>query len=68
MQLDVDLQDPPELSDALSRSGEGGADVVYGVRIKRQESWVINIQRVIFYRLIDRLSEEKYLWTLAIFA
>jgi glycosyltransferase involved in cell wall biosynthesis len=59
IQLDVDLQDPPELIERFLEEWQKGADVVYGVRVKRQESWLINIQRVLFYRLIDRLSEEK---------
>ncbi len=59
IQLDVDLQDPPELIARFLAEWERGAEVVYGIRIKRQESWIINLQRVLFYRLIDRLSEEK---------
>lgn len=59
IQLDVDLQDPPELIDRFLEEWRGGADVVYGIRAKRQEPWIINIQRALFYRLIDRLSEEK---------
>ena len=59
IQLDVDLQDPPELIAAFVAEWERGAEVVYGIRIKRQESWIINLQRVLFYRLIYRLSEEK---------
>ena len=59
IQLDVDLQDPPELIGRFLEEWRGGADVVYGIRTKRQEPWLINIQRVLFYRLIDRLSEEK---------
>ena len=59
IQLDVDLQDPPELIGTFLAEWQRGADVVYGVRVKRQESWLLNLQRVVFYRLIDRLSEEK---------
>jgi glycosyltransferase involved in cell wall biosynthesis len=59
IQLDVDLQDPPELIAKFLEEWHAGADVVYGIRVKRQESWIINVQRVLFYRLIDRLSEEK---------
>jgi dolichol-phosphate mannosyltransferase len=59
IQLDVDLQDPPELIGRFLEEWRGGADVVYGIRTKRKEPWIINIQRVLFYRLIDRLSEEK---------
>jgi dolichol-phosphate mannosyltransferase len=59
IQMDVDLQDPPELIVSFLEEWQNGADVVYGVRMKRPESWFISTQRMIFYRLIDRLSEEK---------
>jgi polyisoprenyl-phosphate glycosyltransferase len=59
IQLDVDLQDPPELINRFIEEWQDGADVVYGVRVKRQESWIVNVQRVMFYRLIDHLSEER---------
>jgi glycosyltransferase involved in cell wall biosynthesis len=59
IQLDVDLQDPPELIGRFLTEWQQGADVVYGVRMKRKESWLVTLQRVLFYRLIDRLSEEK---------
>lgn len=59
IQLDVDLQDPPELIGRFLEEWRLGADVVYGVRVKRQESWITTLQRVLFYRLIDHLSEEK---------
>lgn len=58
IQLDVDLQDPPELIARFLEEWQLGAEVVYGVRIKREESAFINFQRAVFYRLIDRLSEE----------
>jgi len=59
IQLDVDLQDPPELISRFLEEWRAGADVVYGVRVKRQESRITNLQRVLFYRLIDKLSEDK---------
>lgn len=59
IQLDVDLQDPPELMEKFLREWKLGAEVVYGVRVQRKEAWLTNVQRTIFYRLIDRLSEEK---------
>jgi len=59
IQLDVDLQDPPELIGRFLAEWREGAEVVYGIRTKRKEPWIISIQRVLFYRLIDRLSEEK---------
>jgi polyisoprenyl-phosphate glycosyltransferase len=59
IQMDVDLQDPPELIVRFLEEWENGAEVVYGVRVKRQEAWITNVQRAVFYRLIDRLSEDK---------
>ena len=59
VQLDVDLQDPPELITEFLRLWQEGADVVYGVRIQRQEGKGITAARAVFYRLIDMLSEEK---------
>jgi len=59
IQLDVDLQDPPELIATFLREWRAGAEVVYGIRVQRQEAWLTNLQRAIFYRVIDRLSEEK---------
>lgn len=59
IQLDCDLQDPPELIKTFLKEWRKGADVVYGVRIKRKEGWTINAARSIFYRLIDKLSEDR---------
>ncbi len=59
VQLDVDLQDPPEMVETFLTTWQEGADVVYGVRMQRQEGWRITAARAVFYRLIDALSEEK---------
>lgn len=59
IQLDVDLQDPPELIPVFLDHWQTGADVVYGVRIERSEGRVITFARRLFYRLIDLLSEDK---------
>jgi len=59
IQLDVDLQDPPELISVFLNHWQAGADVVYGVRIERSEGPVITFARRSFYRLIDLLSEDK---------
>jgi len=59
IQLDCDLQDPPALIETFLSHWQAGADVVYGVRMKRQEGWSINMARRVFYRLIDKLSEDK---------
>jgi polyisoprenyl-phosphate glycosyltransferase len=59
IQLDVDLQDPPELIPVFLERWQSGADVVYGVRTERTEGRVITFARGLFYRLIDLLSEDK---------
>lgn len=59
VQLDCDLQDPPELVAEFVRLWEQGAQVVYGVRRSRREAWWINAARKLFYRLIDSLSEDE---------
>ncbi len=58
IQLDVDLQDPPEMISAFLRHWEEGAKVVYGVRKSRQEGPLITAARKIFYWIIDALSTE----------
>lgn len=58
VQLDCDLQDPPELVLKFIEAWETGAKVVYGVRRSRKEGFFITLLRRIFYRLIDFLSED----------
>lgn len=59
IQLDCDLQDPPELIPVFLEHWRQGADVVYGVRVSRKEGWAITSARSLFYRLIDKLSEDR---------
>ena len=57
VQVDADLQDPPELITEFLAKWEQGYKVVYGIRRRRQENVVINSARLLFYRLIRALSE-----------
>jgi len=59
VQIDCDLQDPPEMVVDFLRHWEEGYRVVYGVRESREESFVITSVRRIFYRLINSLSEDE---------
>jgi dolichol-phosphate mannosyltransferase len=59
IQIDCDLQDPPELIPEFIKKWEEGYQVVYGERCERREAWYMNAVRKIFYRLIDFLSEDK---------
>lgn len=57
MQIDADLQDPPELLEEFFRLWRAGYHVVYGVRRKRKEGRLINAFRKAGYWLIDKVSE-----------
>jgi len=58
IQLDSDLQDPPELIPTMVKLWEEGANVVYGVRRSRQEGWVTNQLRKAYYKGLNWISEE----------
>ncbi len=58
VQIDCDLQDPPELILDFLREWEGGSEIVYGVRRGRVEGFFITTLRRIFYRVINLLSED----------
>jgi len=57
VQLDCDLQDPPEMISDFLRRWEGGATVVYGIRRSRREGFVITAIRRLFYRLLNSISD-----------
>jgi glycosyltransferase involved in cell wall biosynthesis len=56
--IDADLQDPPELLDAMMALMDQGADIVYGQRISRGgESWWKRASARAFYRILRGLSD-----------
>jgi dolichol-phosphate mannosyltransferase len=57
MQIDADLQDPPEMLEEFFERWQQGHEVVYGVRRKRPESWLLNTFRRLGYWAIDKVSE-----------
>lgn len=57
MQIDADLQDPPELLEAFFDKWQQGYQVVYGIRRKRPESWLLKTFRRLGYWAIDKVSE-----------
>ncbi len=57
VQLDADLQDPPELISQFLRAWEDGFKVVYGVRRSRPEGALLHGTRRFYYRAISWLSE-----------
>ena len=54
--MDGDLQDPPEVIPALVAEWEKGYDVVYGIRARRAETFLMQLARKLFYRVYRRLS------------
>ncbi len=59
VQLDCDLQDPPALIPEFIKRWEEGYQVVYGIRRSRTEAGWMGALRKAFYRIIDRLSEDR---------
>ena len=55
--LDGDLQDPPEIIENFVREWQAGADVVYGRRVKREMSVLLETCYRGFYRLFAVMSE-----------
>lgn len=58
IQLDADLEDPPELIPSFLREWERGAKVVYGIRERRQESAFRTFMRRSFYRILKKASSD----------
>ncbi|HWT99118.1 MAG TPA: glycosyltransferase family 2 protein [Terriglobales bacterium] len=59
VQIDCDLQDPPEIIPAFLRKWEEGFSVVYGIRAMRPESILMRGARRFFYRLVDFLADDR---------
>lgn len=59
IQLDADMQDPPELIVEFIQQWKAGYKVVSGVRVSRSESKAINIVRSLGYWFIDLVSEHQ---------
>lgn len=57
VQIDVDLEDPPELILEFIRKWQQGFKIVYGKRRRRHESFLLKTARGIFYKIVDFLSE-----------
>lgn len=57
MQIDADLQDPPEMLEDFFDLWQKGYQVVYGVRRKRPEGFLLQIFRKLGYLIIDKISE-----------
>jgi glycosyltransferase involved in cell wall biosynthesis len=54
--LAADLQDPPELLPRFIAGWRGGHEVVYGIRNKREEGWIMRGVRKVYYRMVSRTA------------
>jgi len=59
IQIDCDLQDPPEVIPLFLKKWEAGHDVVLGIRRKRTENWLLQISRRLYYKLVVRVSDDN---------
>ena len=57
VQLDADMQDPPEMISDFLRAWEKGYKVVYGIRKRRKEFFLLHGARKFYYRLVAWLSD-----------
>ena len=55
--LDGDLQDTPETIAAFYQEWKKGFDVVFGIRVKRQSIWYMQLLYKSFYRVLRHLSD-----------
>lgn len=55
--LDGDLQDTPETIEQFYQKWKQGFDVVFGVRVKREAAWYMQIFYKVFYRVLRHLAE-----------
>ncbi len=58
--MPVDLQDPPELIPEFVKHWEGGYEIVYGIRAKREEGFLLVSARKAYYRLLSHLTYVDY--------
>ncbi len=59
IQIDCDLQDPPELIPEFLALWEKGHDVVVGLRRRRQEHPLLTLGRRTFYLMLSRISDDR---------
>jgi dolichol-phosphate mannosyltransferase len=59
IQLDCDLQDPPNLFPQFIELWEQGHDVIVGIRRFRQENQLLQWARRSYYRLLKKVSDDN---------
>ena len=54
--MDGDLQDPPEVIKSFVKKWQEGYKIVYGIRARRKESFILRLCYKLFYRLMKKIS------------
>ncbi len=60
--MDSDLQDPPELIPSMVQKWKEGYDVVYATRAKRHDRFAKRLTAFLFYRLLGSVSSVAIPW------
>jgi len=58
--MPVDMQDPPELIPEFVRKWEAGYEIVYGIRDKREEPFILIFLRKLYYQVLSKLTYVNY--------
>jgi dolichol-phosphate mannosyltransferase len=66
--IDVDCEDPPELIPDFVEKWEEGFDIVYGIRKQRQENYIIQEARNLFYWVLNKMGDHEIILNMAEFA
>lgn len=59
VQIDCDLQDPPELIPQMLELWSAGHQVIYGIRRSLQDRFLVGLSRKLFYRFINFVSDDE---------
>jgi glycosyltransferase involved in cell wall biosynthesis len=65
--IDVDCEDPPEMLPGFIERWLSGTDVVYGIRDKRPEFFLMHLARKVFYRVTRRVADHEIVLDMAEF-
>lgn len=58
--FEANLKDPPELISDFIKKWEEGYKVVYGVRVRTRDNFLLSWARKTFYKIINFFSEENF--------
>jgi polyisoprenyl-phosphate glycosyltransferase len=65
--IDVDCEDPPEMIPTFVERWLAGADLVYGRRDEREEFFLMQLARKLFYRATRRVADHEIILDMAEF-